>query len=276
MRMVELKNRALSFDRATEVSPLYVGEAPIQKKVDGFKVIWNTDKDEAVTVVSNRYNLVQHEEVVSAVADAIQNLNISANARVRNGGNRIFVDIEFDNAKLYVKEVGEEFIGGIRVINSYDRTTGIIVAPRLLRLSCSNGMVVQHGFIKGYNIKHTAKLEKDFQATIELMVKDMIDNNDKLKALVNDCIGDSIEWELMEKILKSVSGAKKHFEAIKEILDNDSKSLHELTRWDLYNAFTNYATHGEQLSPNVENLMQKKAERILLTPLVELVPQQNN
>lgn len=88
--------------------------------------------------------------------------------------------------------------------------------------------------------------------------------------LGTDSIGDSIEWEIMERILRSVSGAKKHFEAIKEILHKGSESY---TRWDLYNAFTNYATHGQQLTPNVEQMMQTKAEKILLTPLVEMIPE---
>jgi len=257
MRMAELKNHAMRLDTAKEIAPLFTPEA---KRIEGFKAIWNTGKDKIATIVSDRYNLVQHKTVIDAVADAISNLNISANANVRDSGNKVFVDIEFDQAKLYIDE-NEEFIGGIRIINSYDKSTGIIVAPRLLRLACMNGMVVDKGFVSGYQIKHTTKLTEDFEGIISSMIKDMINSNEKLKAMVNDCIGDSIEWELMDRILNSLSGGKKHFEALKEIL----VKVENPTRWDLYNSFTSYATHDAQLRPAVEQRLQKIAQKVLVT-----------
>lgn len=263
--MYELRNQAVLFDRAVALSPL-MAEG---REITGFKAIWNTNTGKPVTVVSDRYNLVQHEMVVKAVADAIMNLNIPAEARVRDAHNRLFVDISFPDAKLYVQK-GEEFFAGIRVVNSYDKTTGIVVAPRLVRLACLNGMVLELAYTKGYNIHHTAKMAEDFQSTIELMLKDMVNSNDKLKALVNDCIGDSIEWALMDRILNSMAGAQKHFAVLRDML----LKIENPTRWDLYNAFTNYATHGEQLSPNVEAVLQSKAQKILVTPLIQLVPKQ--
>ncbi|MCJ7767821.1 hypothetical protein MUP79_05485, partial [Candidatus Bathyarchaeota archaeon] len=111
---------------------------------------------------------------------------------------------------------------------------------------------------------------EDFQSTIELMLKEMVNSNEKLKEMVNNCIGDSIEWEMMERILRSLNPADKHFEALK----NKLKGIERPTRWDLYNAFTEYATHGEQISPNVEAALQTKAQKVLETPLLQLVPKQ--
>jgi len=271
MKLAELKNEALSFDRA-ELRDVFidVGVTKNQtqpRKTKKHNAVFNLDKRKVSAIVSDRYNIVQHRDIVNAVVDGLTNLNIQTKALVKDGGDRLFIDLEFENTKLYVQE-GEEFIGGIRVINSYDKTTGIIVAPRLLRLACSNGMVVQKGLVDGIQLKHTTKLKEDFEKTVAKMIKDMVDNCDKLKAMVNDCIGDSIEWELMDDIILKLVVSKKHFDKIKERMKGN-------TRWDLYNAFTNYATFDDQIKPYFENLLQNKAQKVLTTPLVQLLPKEH-
>jgi len=261
MNLTELRNHAMRFDRAVEKKPLYFDNS---KEIKGWKAIYNMDKKKVATLTSDRYNLVQHSKVVQSVVDAVMNLNINADARVRDGGNRVFVDLTFKDHKIPIK-VGEEFMAGIRIINSYDKTTGIIVAPRYLRMVCSNGMVVNR-IISGYAVKHSKKMTKDFESTVARLLKKMIEQEETLRNLVEDCIADSIEWELMERILVSLANSKKHIDKIRELLPENP------TRWSLYNAFTEYATHDAQLRPNVEQMLQGKAQKILVTPLVELVP----
>lgn len=266
--LAELRNEALLLDTA-EVRPIMV--SPYNAEEKGFKAIWNNEQEQVATIVSDRYNLVQHRQVIHSVIDAISGLNLKATGQIGNAGNRVFVDINFTDSKLYAQQ-GEEFIAGVRIINSYNCTTGIMVLPHLMRLACSNGMVVNVRWVQAFNIRHTEKLAKDFQATIEKMIKDMVNGNEKLKALINDCIKDSIEWQSMVKILaKLLTGREKHIEAIKAIMTAKGTEK-PLTRWDLYNAFTDYATHGQQLRPNVENWLQNKAQKLLITPLAQLMP----
>jgi len=272
MKLYELKSEAMNFDRATEISPLYyegyntAREEAEMKDIKGWKGILNIDKRKMSAIVSNRYNIVQHREVIEAVADAVMNLNISADARVRDNGDSIFVDLTFQQQKIKLRE-GEEFFVGLRLINSYNKTTGIVVAPRLLRCVCNNGMVVNK-IVPGYSVKHTKKLRENFEGIVEKLLKKMINSIDSFKTLVNDCIGDSIEWEMLDKILKDMSGAEKHYKAIKRLLPTNP------TRWDLYNAFTDYATHGEQIRPNVEQKLQVTSQQILTTPLRQLLPKE--
>ena len=238
------------------------------------RAVYNINKGQIAAVVSDRYKLVQHGEMVRAVAAAISDLNIKATAEVKEANNKLFVDIEFADSKLYVDK-GEEFIAGLRIINSYDKSTGITVTPRLKRLVCLNGMVIQTGFVREYSITHIKSLREDFSAVVEKMLNAMINNNEKLKAMVNDCIGDSIEWELLDKILSKLClcwHTTKHIDAIKKKLAEIEKP----TRWDVYNAFTNYATHGEHIKPNVEAELQKRANKLLVTPLKILVPVEVN
>jgi len=279
MQISELRNTAIGFDRA-EKRPVYIGNndiningEPITTLDQQHFAVWNLDKQKVSSIVSDRYNLVQHEHVVNEVADALTNLNIESDARVRNGGDKIFVDINFKGSKMYVQE-GEEFFQGIRIVNSYDKTTGIMILPQLVRLACSNGMVVNVGWVKEFCVSHTSKLAEDFAQIIPQMIQQMTEKSEKFKAMLNNCIGDSIEWEMMDRIMTGlVSSRKKHFEEIRSRLE-ESCGNNEPTRWDLYNAFTNYATHGKQIKPSVESWLQSRAQKVLVTPLVELVPQQ--
>lgn len=226
------------------------------------KGIWNLNKNHLSCIASDKYNIIQHKRVVKAIIEALRNLNIEFQHRLKGDGDRIFLDISFPSAKIYVDK-GEEFIGGIRLVNSYNKTTGLLILPRLERLVCSNGMVVSKGFLKAYTIRHSQKLVEDFSNLIEKSINEMIDSSDKLKAMVNDCIADSVEWNLVEKIFQNLIYRKKHIEEIMKILEEKET----VNKWNIYNSITQYATHGEQLKPNVEAWLQKKAEMLLTTPL---------
>lgn len=270
MDMNELSQMTYQFDRA-ESRDVFVGDSRNAEK--DYKAVFNIDKQKVACICSDGYNIVQHRHLVDSVREAIGNLNIKATATVRDDGNRIFVDINFPDSKLYVAK-GEEFFSGIRLINSYNKTTGIMMLPHLVRLACSNGMVVDVNWVKSFNVSHTSKLAKEFEVSVAVMIKDMVEGNEKFKAMVNGCIGDSIEWEIMDSIInKLVDARSKHIEAIKSQLKVECNGKIP-SRWNLYNSFTSYATHGQQLSPNINHWLQTKAQKVLVTPLVELKPKQ--
>jgi hypothetical protein len=76
---------------------------------------------------------------------------------------------------------------------------------------------------------------------------------------------DSIEYSLVYKILSIVIGLgkEKHIKGILSKLERKKR----ITRWELYNAITNYATHGEQIKPNLEMWLQEKSNKVLKNPL---------
>jgi hypothetical protein len=272
MNLAELKNHALSFDRAV-LMDVRVGNN-MQPEKDA-RAVWNIDSNHRCAFVSDHYNLVQHHHVVNEVVEALINLNIPTTvSAVRNGRDRVLIDLSFPSQKIGVK-VGEEFFTGIRIVNSYDKTTGIMILPQLMRLACKNGMVVNVGWVREFNVIHSNKLASDFAKIIPEMIAAMVERSDKFKTMVENCIGDSIEWELMDKIIaKLCTGRQKHIKAIQEILKRDCKA-EKPSRWDVYNAFTNYATHGQQIKPSIETWLQDKAQIALVTPLAQLVPTSN-
>jgi hypothetical protein len=235
--------------------------AEFDKTLSKNKGIWNITQDSLGCVATDGYNLIQHREVVLAVEQTVGNLNIPHDSTIRVDGHRIFYDINFKHEKL--KVLGEEFTCGFRLINSYDKTTGLLILPRLERLVCLNGMVIKK-LVPGYCIRHNQKIAENFQAIIEKALKQMINSDKKLQQMVEVCIGDSVEWQIVDTIMSNLIGRKNHIEGIMSKLEHTDR----VTRWELYNAITNYATHGEQLKPNVENWLQNKAQRLLDRPLV--------
>ena len=260
-----MMNEMVALDVA-EKRPIFVGEGNLtaEKK---WEAVWNVDKNIMAAIVSKEYKIVQHREVVQSFQDACAGLNIKHRIDVRNFGNRIFADVTFPDSKLYVAK-GEEFVVGFRLINSYDKSTGVHIVPRLVRLVCANGMVVDvKGFVGGFSYRHNQEMVQNFAGYIEKALAETIESNDKLKAMVNDCIGDSVEWIVAEKMLQYLVGKKKHFLQVEKNIDKTKP----ITRWDVYNAITKYATHGEQLKPNIEMWLQKKAQETLVTPSEKLV-----
>lgn len=234
-------------------------------RLDDYKAIFNLGKNETAAIVSPQYKLIQHRDVATSFLDACERLNIKTESKIRDQGHRIFMDVSFPSAKLYVQK-GEEFIAGFRLINSYDKTTGIMILPMLKRLICSNGMVVETGLIRSFCYRHNCEVAAQFESYVEKALAETISANVKLKAMVNDCIGDSAEWAILDNILPALIKREKHIEQIK----NRLQGLTEVTRWDLYNAITHYATHGQQLTPSVEMWLQGKAQTVLSTPLANL------
>jgi hypothetical protein len=233
-----------------------------------YQAIWNLSQNSLACISSKGYNIIQHREVVTSLFQAIENLNIPYEKKIKTQGHRIFVDITFPDTKILVKAKGlvkgEEFVGGIRLVNSFDKTTGLLILPRMERVVCANGMIVSQ-FITGYSIRHNQALVKDFQIVIEKAINGLVNSSSVLQAILNECIADSIEWQYCELVLKNLIKYKKHTEGILEILKQNKKDV--LTRWDIYNSVTAYCSHNAQLKPSIEAHLQNKAQHLLKTKL---------
>ena len=136
----------------------------------------------------------------------------------------------------------------------------------MTRLACSNGMVVTE-MVKSRRIKFHDELKMTVESTIEKMIDDIIANDDKLANMVSICIKDSIEWQTLKLLLLHMIKRKR---VIKQILTRLDINKQRITRWDLYNAVTNYATHGQRLRPSLESWLQNKAQNILTTDFEKL------
>lgn len=287
--MEQIFNATEQLDKAAMVD-LKLDDGGVEKEIKKFKGIYNINKGELATIVVPYYNLIQHKEYFDGFANALNRLGLDFNMTIKQMGQRAFADIEFKGRDIKFEKLNEEFTTGLRLINSYDKSKGLFVIPRFTRLACTNGMVLTRSE-KTLSIKHHSKVAQEIEKFIELKINDIISSSNDLQGWVSGAMKDSIEWDTACRIMGKLFEQVKHRERIlgelgidvifvtnektkkkyvNYVWTDESKKKAKLTRWELYNAVTSYITHGEQISPHVEDLFQRKAEKFLITPLEKM------
>lgn len=289
VNLSEVESATKHLDKASLV-PIFIDDNGVQKSVNNFKGIYNNSKGRYCATVVPYYKLVQHKDYINNFCSALDKLGLKYNISIKPSGNKVYADIEFINKNHKYDKLNEEFVVGIRLCNSYDKSIGLGIAPRLKRLACSNGMILsRHESM--FVVKHTSKMLNEMEAFIEKRVNKIINTYDDLKGWVSGSMKDSIEWmtcckiiaklfeqiKHREQILKRlglsiivVNNKKQKKKSITYVWDDDKKKKTKITRWDMYNAITAYLTHGEHITPHIESLFQKRAETLLLTPLEKM------
>ncbi len=296
--LVQVQTQTDLLPKAIEV-PLKIDVGGVIKDVSNYKGVYNITDDKFCSAVTPSYNVVNHKQYFDGFAEALDRLNLKYSMNIKRVGNKAFADIDFKDRNIKFDKLNEEFMTGIRLTNSYDKTTGLGFAPRFTRLACSNGMILTRSEMK-YNIKHHSKLINELEGLIETRIASLINQNNELKGWVSTSMEDSIEWLNCCRILEKLFQQPKHIEEILKRLgismitnskdtkiktkkgriqkkkfysyvwDDDNKKTEKINRWDLYNAITNYLTFGEHITPHVESVLHNKAEKILMTPLAKL------
>jgi len=285
----EVKTAAQNLDMA-KIVPLQMDDGGAIKPVNNYVGVYNVSKGQFCTAVIPQYNLIQHREYFVGFAEAMNKLGINYVMTMSQVGNRAFAEIDFPDNKIELKKLNEQFTSGISLVNSYDKSTGLFVAPRFTRLACTNGMILTE-VEKTVSVKHHSKVVQEIQSFIEKRLNEIINRSDDLQTWVSASMKHSIEWKICCKILEKLFSQIKHREEILKRLgisvvvvtdkktkkksvtyvwDDAQKKKNKLSRWDVYNSVTNYLTHGEQISPHIEHLFHKQAQRILMTPFVKL------
>jgi hypothetical protein len=267
MGLGQLKSMAMAFDRA-EMRDVHIvkdGEDYLSKRHMG---VWDVDKDELACLAPKSYMVIQHRHAVECLIGALSSLGIKAQAQLKQSRHGIQIDFDFPESKIELTKVGESFTTGIRVVSDYSQVAGLVIAARVTRLACSNGMMV-NGIVRPKRIKYTEELKVTVEGLIDNVIKDIITSDDKLANMVSICMKDSVEWQALRLLAKALFRKKKHVQEIlaRMISDEDGR----VTRWGFYNAVTHYiSSSGSRLKPQVDAWLQNKAQRILATPIVGL------
>ena len=265
--LAELKNLAMVFNRAQmrDVHIVKDDEDYLSKRHMG---VWNVDRNELACLAPKSYMVIQHRYATEKLIEAITGLNIKANAELKKSRHGVQIDFDFPESKMELTEVGESFTTGIRVVSDYSQVAGLVIAARVTRLACSNGMIV-NDIVKPKRVKYTEELKVTVEGLIDKMIKDIIANDDKLANMVSISMADSVEWQALRLLTKALFKKKKY---VKEILSGVKlDENNRITRWNFYNAVTNYVSRaGSRLKPQIDTWLQNKAQKILKTSIAQL------
>jgi len=257
------------------------------RELENYKAIVG-ENGQVYDIVSKRYQLVLHEEVVDAVNNILKEYRIKpirAEPVVSFDGSKLFYDVILK--KVHIMD--DPIYLGFRITNSYDRSMGIHINGYGMRIACSNAMIFANRILGEY-AKHLKPIaEFDFKALrdkITTVIKGLVKMETVLTLATKKTISpyeliDFIEKEfnVSNKLkfriyakIKKYTGLdlleyKKKMEEMKKkvkvIVDGQEVTL--VNVYSAYQGLTDALTHHtKKLDPVRVHELQKKASKILV------------
>lgn len=231
-----------------------------------FVAIYNTTRDCLETIVQRKNStLIQHEQAFNSFVRVCGEKGLKVSGEVKNHGGQVIVEALFNNLSVADGSEGGLKLG-VRLENNYDHKGypnfgGSGFAERLV---CSNGMVMKEIVAAIFN-KHNKVADLD-KVMLEFVDNVLNKSVEALKELVHMAKADGFddEDELNSVLAGELNFSKRIAKKVKHLIDKEDP-----TRYGLYNALTNYATH-EAPSERMRMRMQRIAERVLVKPKIEL------
>jgi len=209
-----------------------------------------------LTVISERYSLLQHTDLIKFTRDALNDLGITHYYESLEFGLRqdryyygiMFYTVEF-STNLMTEISKEKFIPGITLINSVDTTVRLAILPRVTVVTCLNVLANQ---MEGTVIrKHVGNLEKFVRKN--------------LPSAIRQCLSDGIQntaslWDdhftvNLDTVLQLMEGdfpAKYIREIKKETPETLSDLMQILTRLNTYDKSRNIESKYEGMKQITE------------------------
>ena len=138
----ELKNKAMSLDRAEAWGLYGEKEGTERYECKRHMLVMNIDRNVMACIAKRTYTVIQHRHAVESVVDALTSLNIRCEATLKASRHAIQLDVDFPDKFVELTKVNEKFTCGMRLSNDYSQQSGLMIAPRINRLACSNGMII--------------------------------------------------------------------------------------------------------------------------------------
>jgi hypothetical protein len=240
-----------------ETQPVYLaGEKPIEGRV----AIVDCKTQDVVSFKSDDYTLIQHSEVLGTLSDAMMSTGLKvekANPQFYRG--RMYCDLTFKKHSIEVKK-GDIVQTGVSVVNSVDGSTGIVIMPFTLRLSCMNGAV--HRSILERSIQYHMGDRDAVLAKMSAIIVQAVDSTARVEETYKHWAETHFDMKLLKtdpfiEVLNHMP--KKYVKAI-----NEEKPK---TQWDLFNVLTALNTHDERRSVNNKHYFNNRIEELLAIPL---------
>lgn len=201
------------------------------------QVLLSHDRSKLFDVVSSKYRVVQHGQALDTVEQALQQYfgkgaDIQGSVRALDGGARVIAEYKLPIApvKIANKDVNEITV---TVRNSYDRTWPLDASLGAFRLICSNGMRIGETF-GSMTLKHVGTESQD---SILEHLDLIISRAPMLKDLWTSWADTRVEHEEAVELLDGQFPAKYLEPIIGE------QATYPMTKWQLYNHLTRFATH---------------------------------
>ena len=208
------------------------------------------DNDDILGWTTERYGLVQHQDILGRADEAFEDRGIDVTRKVivTEGGAKMRAqyDLQGDLFKADVPKGGDTMAYRLTAQNSFDRSLRISFALGLVRLICTNGMTTTEKEVEMVK-KHSTNINIG-----DIITEDALDSAlSKLKDSLST-YGRLAQTELTQEqglvILQNLSNAKVFSEKVREAIGKIwNEPTHEEDKernlYNLNNAVTQHLTH---------------------------------
>lgn len=231
------------------------------------KGIMNERTGQIVGVASNDWTPVQHKECMSFAVKTLEDLypDRPMYGRMVNNGNNATIEVMFDTT-----DISDKLAVGVRLFNRYKVGSTFAIQSFFVRSACQNGMIWSD-VSANMTLSHLNRSwEKDIVSGVgyvadrlALATDDITDQIDRAKS---DVVAYSDFENLIYQIMVGTISEKGYAKFKKSLYYGHGD---QLTRYELYNWMTAYATHMQPSELRVMEI-QKSAQHILKTPFETL------
>ena len=267
--------------RSPEEVPLYELVpvfGPDGKTLDAYRGIRDTTSGGVVSVVSDRYGLVQHRAVaqaVHAIGEALDKPEIPseglrANAPFQREQIRLYAGGRRMEVKLVIgqkfKLDGEnEFYPAVRVFNSLDGAWALKLENYALRVACTNQLYAGARSFMEFRELHLSTSE-DMLGQLQKAVYEVLDHFDDALGMYSEAQNQELPIQDFVPTLTTAGIPRRHVDRMAEGLPQyfGSAVWGTLSRWDALNLATDVLSHEVSVSPERERTFERAAARALL------------
>jgi hypothetical protein len=220
---------------------------------------------EEVSCVSNKYELVQHQDAFVSVINALNKAGVVMQGRVNDFKTSAWLDMTFENLKVIDPAGGGDINLGYSVRNSYNKETGLNIFPFAVRGICSNGMIFKDTpdlKLDILSVRHMGDVLEKVASKIKDMLQSTLQAKNTYLEMFNKATKETFRFGCEDELIMTIASYGISEKRAKELLTRGSFNLENTSRYEIYNCLTEYATWS-QLSPGLYESVQGAAEKCL-------------
>jgi Domain of unknown function (DUF932) len=242
--------------------------------LEAYRGVQRADTHEVISVVSDRYGLVQHRavaEAVYSVGDALGLPGTDPEApafpreriRLYAGGKRL--EVKLVVGQRFKLGEGESFYPGLRVLNSLDGSWAVRCESYAVRLACANQLYAGNGVLGEFRELHLAS-QTDLLGQVHKAIRELLDRFEGAlglysRAMGKEMLAGDVEPALVERGLPRV-----HASVIGGRVEAGASHNTLVSCWTAYNEATAYLSHEVRVNPDRERQFERAAAGALLVP----------
>ena len=215
------------------LSPVRVNGSSVSNK--GIEILNDNGEWECINVHSSSYSLISNTEVDNTAKQILSDSGITWKPMKEIWTGRYWAKLYKSDLSVEVPMLGDTLSLGLRISNSYDRSSRFEIALMAFVLSCSNGLVSPKNFTS-YKLLHTNGSQFVTEEAVSV-IRSGLDELMEVVPLVERLNDIPLSIELLSQVSRETGLPNGEWGFITKEL-RGAKSI-----WDLMQAITHRLTH---------------------------------